>query len=288
MRPIEFSSIDRPAQVDPGVPPMLQWIKIADLVIDDQYQRELKPGNWKVIRRIAAGFKWSRFSPVFVAPVEGGKYAVIDGQHRTHAAAICGITEVPCQIVQMTRAEQAASFAAVNGLVTKVTPWQIYKAALTAESKWAVLCHKICADAGCTLMTRNSGTDDKKAGEVYALALVKTYADQGKGEQVTFAFAALRKSEAGAEPQMWTNEILKPLLAAVVDRPWLAKQAVDLAAFLDKVSLYEIVDKAAETVRMKRRQGAVGVSKYDFAAAALGEKLDRAFPQRMAMPRAAA
>ena len=118
MRTIETGTNHAPSSVDAGPAPMLQWLPLASLVVDDSYQRELKRGNWSAIRRIADNFKWSRFSPVFVAPVEGGRYAIIDGQHRAHAAAICGFDEVTCQIVQMSREEQAASFAAVNGLVT--------------------------------------------------------------------------------------------------------------------------------------------------------------------------
>src|SRR5690606_21829714 len=144
---------------------------IADLVVDDRYQRDLKTGNWAAIRRIAQQFRWSRFSPVLVAPVEGGRFAVIDGQHRTHAAAMCGHETVPCQVVQMDHAEQAASFAAVNGLVTKVSAGQVYKAALAAGTEWAVACHKAVTGAGCRLMTHNASGDAKKAGEVYALAL---------------------------------------------------------------------------------------------------------------------
>ena len=39
------------------------------------------------LRRIAEQFDWRLFAPVIVAPIEGGLFAVIDGQHRTHAAA---------------------------------------------------------------------------------------------------------------------------------------------------------------------------------------------------------
>ncbi|MBI1620099.1 ParB N-terminal domain-containing protein [Aquamicrobium zhengzhouense] len=148
MRSIDVTKLKRPANVDSGPAPMLQWIRIEQLVVDDSYQRDLKAGNWKTIQRIAEAFRWSRFSPVFVAPVEGGRFAIIDGQHRTHAAAICGFAEVPCQVVQMSLEEQAASFAAVNGLVTKVTLQQIFKAALTAGETWAIECDRICRDAG--------------------------------------------------------------------------------------------------------------------------------------------
>lgn len=277
MRPISTNAKDRPGHVDPGSAPILQWLKIDDLVVDDSYQRELRKGNWEAIRRIARAFRWSRFSPVFVAPVEGGRYAIIDGQHRTHAAAMCGFATVPCQIVQMNREEQAASFAAVNGLVTKVTHWQIFKAALSAGESWAVACHEACAAADCRLMTSNAGTDSKKAGEIYALQLIRHYVEAGKGEPLTYALAALRRSEGGAEPQIWSNEILKPLLAAVTDRPELAGRKADLAKFLDDFDIYGAIDEAEETAKKKRRMGFQGVSRYDIAAGLIGDALDRRF-----------
>ena len=286
MRNIEFANEMRPGTVNPGPAPILQWIKIADLVVDDRYQRELKFGNWKAIRRIAGQFKWSRFSPVFVAPVEGGKFAIIDGQHRTHAAAICGFSEVPCQIVQMSIEEQAASFAAVNGLVTKVTLWQIYKAALTAGEKWAVDCANLCEEAGCELMTGNSGTDEKKPGEIYCVALIRAHVAQGHSGHIGAALAGLRKSEFGQDAAAYSNEVLKPLFAAMCERPWLAKQGVDLTNFFDEFDIWRALDDSIELAKQKRRQGAIGISRYDIAAANIGEGLDRAFPQRMALPSA--
>lgn len=285
MRQIQTGKTKRPVDVNPGPAPMLQWIKIDDLVVDDRYQRDLKAGNWTAIQRIANGFKWSRFSSVFVAPIEGGKFAIIDGQHRTHAAAICGFAEVPCQVVQMTLQEQAASFAAVNGLVTKVTIWQIYKAALAAGEEWALKCHQVCVDAGCSLMTGNNSADAKGAGEIYAIGLIRSYVDKGKSRVLTFMLKSLRQSQGGADSALWSNEVLRPMMSAVVDRPWLMKQGVNLTEFFDSFDIWEAIDKADETVKAKRRQGNTGVSRYDFAAAIIGDGLDRAFPQRMALPK---
>lgn len=280
--------IGKAVQAEPGAAPMLQWLKVSDLVIDDSYQRELRRDNWTAIRRIAERFKWSRFSPVFVAPVAGGKYAVIDGQHRTHAAALCGFDQVPCQIVQMTHEEQAASFAAVNGLVTKVTPWHILKAAVAAGEQWALDCRKVCSDAGCVLMTRNGSTDAKKPGEIYALALIRKAVKDGHGASVTLALSGLRRSEFGKDAEAYNNEILKPLLMAVMDRPWLAKARNDLAPFIDSFDIYGAIDRAAQFAKIKRRQGATGISHFDLTAADIGEGLDRAFPQRVALPARAA
>lgn len=281
MRAIDVSGRRRPPVVDAGPAPMLQWIRIEHLVVDETYQRELGPGNWAAIERIAKQFRWSRFSPVFVAPVEGGRFAVIDGQHRAHAAAICGMAEVPCQVVQMTVEEQAASFAAVNGLVTKVQPMQIYKAALAAGAPWAVACAAICADAGCRLMTSNASTGEKKPGQVYALKLIRGHHDRGTGHLATAALRALRESEAGGEAEAWGVDMLRPWLAAVAARPWLVEQGADLAGFLDGFDVYAALDRAAETMRMRRRQGATDVSRHEISAAEFGEGLDRAFPQRV-------
>ncbi|MBB4004459.1 ParB N-terminal domain-containing protein [Aurantimonas endophytica] len=285
MRKIEVSPADKPAAIEPGPAPMLQWIDIEQLVVDDSYQRGLQRSNWTAIRRIANGFLWSRFSPVFVAPIEGGKFAIIDGQHRTHAAAICGFEQVPCQVVQMDRQEQAASFATVNGAVTKVTLWNIFKAALTAGAEWAVACDKVCRDADCRLMTSNAPTDAKKAGEIFAIALVRDPVQAGHGASVTLALSGVRRSEFGQDAEAYNNEILKPLIAAVCDRPWLAKAGVDLAPFMDEFDIWAALDRAADFAKRKRREGASGISRYDIAAAEIGEGLDRAFPQRMALPK---
>jgi hypothetical protein len=276
MRSITVTGQKRPAQVDAGPAPMLQWIRIEHLVVDESYQRELGAANWKAIQRIAAQFRWSRFSPVFVAPIEGGRFAIIDGQHRTHAAAICGMAEVPCQVVQMTVEEQAASFAAVNGLVTKVTLWQIFKAALAAGQPWAVACEKICADGGCRLMTSNRPTEQKKPGQIFALALIRRYYERGAGLMVTLALKSLRASEIGAEAASYANDLLRPWLDAVVDRPWLA-DVNGLAAFLDEFDVYAAIDRAAENAKRKQRLGFAGVSRFELAAIEIGEGLDKAF-----------
>ena len=70
------------------------------------------------------------FAPVIVAPVEGGQFAIVDGQHRTTAAMLRGQKTVPCQVVQTDRARQAAAYAAVNGNITKTTAQQLYLAKL--------------------------------------------------------------------------------------------------------------------------------------------------------------
>jgi hypothetical protein len=110
---------------EPGPAPQLQWIAIGDLVVDTRYQRDLGKTGGKNIVRIAREFEWAKFAPVVVAPIEGGQWAIVDGQHRTTAAALRGITKVPCQVIIADQRKQAAAFAAINANVTEMSPMQV-------------------------------------------------------------------------------------------------------------------------------------------------------------------
>lgn len=284
MRAIDPGKTSRPSRVDPGVAPMLQWIKIADLVVDDSYQRELKPGNWKAIKRIAEHFRWSRFSPVFVAPVEGGKFAVIDGQHRTHAAAICGMAEVPCQVVQMSREEQAASFAAVNGMVTKVTTWQIYKAALSAGEDWAVNAAAIASESGCRLMTANASHWTKKPGEIYGVTSFRRIVESRPRESVVKALSLLMATEGYRDnSDVWDSSILLPLLLALTVRGPLLDHP-KLRTALEEFDLWAMIDAIQAETKERIRKGLPYSPKKEQLETRFGDWLDTRFPQRMAVP----
>ncbi len=100
MRVIEvgnFMGVDTP--FEPGPAPLLQWVKIAELVVDDRYQRPIYGAGRVNVRRIAEAFSWAKFAPIVVSPVEGGRFAIVDGQHRATAALLRGIEAVPAQVI---------------------------------------------------------------------------------------------------------------------------------------------------------------------------------------------
>ena len=107
MRAISVKGFDRPEQVSAGATPILQWLAIKDLVLDPAYQRQIGGRGARKVNRIARAFSWSHFAPVIVTPLEAGKFAIIDGQHRATAAAVVGFESVPCNIVIADRDEQA-------------------------------------------------------------------------------------------------------------------------------------------------------------------------------------
>lgn len=285
MRKIDVSPADRPKHIEPGAAPMLQWVAIEHLVIDDSYQRDLKRENWNAIRKIAARFKWSRFSPVFVAPIEGGRYAIIDGQHRTHAAAICGFVEVPCQIVQMSREEQAASFAVVNGAVTKVTILQIYKAAQAAGEEWAQQIASVCGEAGMRMLTYAPSAKSAKAGDLVCVAFIRDFIARRGPEAATAALTIFRSAEGvGDTAEFYALKIFKAILEALASRPHCLARADETAKFLTQTDLWKIVEEAEAFVAQRRRAGLPSVAARDLLESLVGDALDKALPQRMALP----
>lgn len=272
-------------EFNPGPAPMLQWIDIALLVVDDSYQRPLERGNWSNIRKIAKNFRWSMFSPVFVAPVEGGKFAIIDGQHRTHAAALCGVEQVPCQVVTMNHTEQAAAFAAVNGTVTHVTIWHIFKAALAAGEEWATKALTIAEEGGCRLMTSNSSAINKKPGEIYGIRMFSEVVEKYDRDVVVTALKCIRQTEGLNETaEIWNTFTFKPILHAMCQRPKALRKA-DFAERLEELDIWAIEEDITNENRRRVRAGSAPLAKNDQLETAVIDWIDRTFPERVALPK---
>lgn len=220
--------------------PMLDWVRIDRMVIDETYQRDLTPTNWTAIRKIAADFHWSRFSPVLLAPVANGQFAVIDGQHRVHAAAICGIETVPAMIVPIDKSEQAQAFSWVNSAVVKITPHHIYKAALTAGEAWAVTAHASVTAAGCQLMTFNGSTKSKQPGQVYCIGLIRDIVKLGHAEPLRIGLTAIREYDTEGRVPLYSDYVLRPWIFALAEsRTFLT---IDLVAVLRKHDPFKVMN----------------------------------------------
>ncbi|MEP3667795.1 MAG: ParB N-terminal domain-containing protein [Roseibium sp.] len=221
--------------------PELAWVEIDGLQVDDRYQRELGVKNWTRIRKIAQEFRWSRFSPILVAPIEGGGYAIVDGQHRAHAAKMRNIKKVPALIVEMDETEQARSFSWVNDQVTRISAFHIYKAALAAGDAWAVQSRDAVEAAGCKLMTCNKSTNQKKSGEIFTMALVRGMIEKKQAKVVTGGLAALRGYDTTDRVALYSGIILKPWLSALAEKPKFL--SLDLVAFLNEHDPYRILNR---------------------------------------------
>jgi hypothetical protein len=134
-----------------GDRPELQWLKISQLRIDPRYQREIGRRGSLNILAIAPAFQWAKFAPVVVAPIADGLFAIVDGQHRTTAAALRGFESVPCVIIAAGEAGQADAFVAINANVTAMSPLQLHAARLAAGNAAAAALTEVCREADVSL-----------------------------------------------------------------------------------------------------------------------------------------
>lgn len=213
-----------------GAAPRLEWVPVSRLVLDNDYQRPLAAGNWNQIQKIARAFAWSHFTPCLVAPVGDDMFALIDGQHRTHAAMICGLTEVPCSIVELDEAEQARAFVAVNAQVTAVKPHHVFKAALSSGDPTARAAVAVVEDAGARLVLGSASSLSKRAREVYCVAWVWDEVKAGRGKLVTHLLRGIAGCPDADDPWMWSYPFLSAFLRAVRKVPRAERR--DLAPFL--------------------------------------------------------
>jgi len=249
-----------PVTADPGPAPDVTWVAVDDLVVDEGYQRPLLRKNWTQIVKIANAFHWQRFTACMVAPLADGRYALIDGQHRVHAAKLCGIAQVPCVSIPMSRAEQAAAFSEINGTVTQISQFHILRAALTAGEPWAMQASEAVAKAGCRLMTANKSASEKKPGEVFCIRWITKLCSRGETNLVTSCLAALRESQWGAgDPEAYSYSVLQPLMTAVGRNIQFLK--LDLGAFVDAHDIFDITERARSNAR-----GVPGVTAFSLAA----------------------
>jgi hypothetical protein len=218
-RPITTEGFSAPAaQLAPGAAPMLQWIAIGDLVVDDGYQRPIYGAGTRNVREIAGGFRWSKFAPLIVAPVAGGKFAIIDGQHRATAAALHGIESLPAQVIIADTVEQAAAFKAINGQVTRIHALAVQHAALLAGDPEALKIKEACDAAGVTILRYPVALPNLKPGETLALGAI-TEALRSYGREVLVAALFCVTETANNRPGMLAAAIIKALCSTLAANP---------------------------------------------------------------------
>ncbi len=197
-RALDTESFTPAALADQPAPTLL-WVPLAELVIDERYQRELTRPGRRLIQRIADGWDWTKYQPILIAATPDGRHAVVDGQHRAHAAAVVGLEALPAMVVPMTPAQQAAAFTAVNSDRVRLDRSATYRAQLAAGDPVALAAEAAVAAAGCRLMTTIPTAAKRSPGEVYTHALILRMVAQGEAAAVTAGLQAIRASEVGGE-----------------------------------------------------------------------------------------
>ena len=202
---------------DIGPPPVLDFVAIDRLRIDERYQRAIERRGWQNIEKIADNFDWAKFSPLIVSRRSDGTFAIIDGQHRAHAAALCAVQQVPALISELTPQQEASAFSWINGSVTALTPNQIFKAALAAFEPWAVQSDAVVKSAGCRLMPYNSSAHDKEPGQVYCIGAVRSFVDSGHGPYLAAVLKGVSQSVVSDEIRYYNTHGINALTPAAIE-----------------------------------------------------------------------
>jgi hypothetical protein len=223
--------------------PILQWIKIADLVVDPSYQRPIVGEGRRNVDRIARNFRWSYFAPVVVAPVEGGKFAIIDGQHRTTAAALVGIESVPCQVVIAPRHEQAAAFKAINGSTTQISRMALHAAAIVANEPAALELAEVCSSAGVELLRYPVPIERQTPGQTMAVAALSGALRRYGRDTLVVALRCFTRT-SNNRPGALTARMIKAVCEVLQRNPTWQSMGLRLLAAVDGVDFAEVEQRS--------------------------------------------
>jgi hypothetical protein len=251
---------------------MLHWLQVADLAIDPTYQRPVTGKGRRNVQRIAREFSWSCFSPVVVSPIEGGKYAIIDGQHRTTAAALLGLESVPCQVVIAAREEQAAAFKAINGITTPISRMALHAAAVTANEEEAIKIADVCNRAKVRLLRYPVPADKQEAGHTMAVGAIARCLRRYGEETLITALQCVTET-INNKPGMLTARMITALCEVLdKEREWRDGGLALLEAF-DAIDLSDL--RTAPTIVAGAKKG----GRAGQLAELIRTELDRLLPR---------
>ncbi|MGY3582191.1 hypothetical protein ACVIGB_000884 [Bradyrhizobium sp. USDA 4341] len=248
-----LNKLQTPKSEDLGVPPELAWIDIELLRVDVKYQREILRSGRKNVIEIAAHFDWSRFATVIVARIHDGLYAIVDGQHRTTAAACRGVTKVPCQIIQATPEQQAAAFAAINGNVTKMTPLQLHAARVAAGDRKARELDRVCAEAGVEILRYPVPANNIKAGQTLAVSCLSDALKTFGAETLGAALSCLTQT-GGGNVGLLRRPVIRGLCQVLSQRPKLVANLSSAIRKAEEIDFDTLLEDASVEARRTRRQ----------------------------------
>lgn len=220
-------------------------IPIDKLFVDSTYQRGVSLGSVRNIRRICEKFDWAKFLPVIVTK-DGDTYSIVDGQHRTTAAATIGITVVPCYVLSCSASEAAAAFAAINGNVTPVRPIDLWFAELAAKEPSAVALQAVF-DASSVKITRKK--EGYLVGETGSIGVLRRALDFYGSALLTTILQCIVETGDG-NPGMIYGAVINGIGRAIRTKPELLSNPSVLFDVFDGLSLSTMVyDAGIENAR---------------------------------------
>lgn len=217
----------------------LRVLPVSALRVDDTFQRAVSTGSARNIRRICADFNWSKFLPVIVVE-QGEVYSIIDGQHRTIAAATLGINAVPCYVLACGPREAAAAFAAINGNVTPVGPVDVWFAELKAGGEEAVSLQGALDAAGVRVVRKKDGM---AVGETRSINVLRRAFDRFGRDLLITVLQCITETGSG-NPGMINGAVVNGIGSAIRSKTELLNNPSALFNVFDRIDLPAMLDAA--------------------------------------------
>lgn len=245
---LQYAKPLNPAR-DLGAPGELRWIALSQLRIDPTYQRQVGEAGQSVIRRIVENFSWRKFSPLIVAPRDGGLFAVIDGQHRATAAKHHkGIERVPCFVLKCWPSEEADAFAVINGSITRVHSQAMFKAKLAAADPKALAAQKAAEAAGVRILPYPVAANAIKPNETLSCGKIENCVALYGHDVTAAALGAIVRAAKGAPGMLRAGVIQAFCMTFHNNAAWLKRvpEAADAIAAHGLPALMDEVARAAK------------------------------------------
>lgn len=200
----------------------------------DGYQRAFDDSvSQRIIMGIAQGWDWDVYDPIKLFRKPSGEYEVMDGQGRTAAAVLAGITHLPAVVLtdkKYAKVENRAGlFLTTNRGRRPLNRYSDWNAAVKAGEQWALDMDRITTAHGLTVGVR-ANTNVVAAGEV-------TYVIKRKGSALLDeAFATLVEAWPVPTPRGATH----------------GRLIIGLAHFIGDAQTHGVWDRAAFVKQAKR------------------------------------
>lgn len=171
----------------PPPPPRLLMVAPHQLVVNEEYQRDLSNQSRARIRHIAENWDWGKYKAISIVRCDEGVcedagcelYEVIDGQHAGIAAATNGNIELLPAVLwetgsEISLSEKADKFIGINKMRIALTPAAIFKAELAHGNEEAIAVQCALSFARVELLDSPSPTGEYGVGQVLSLATLRS------------------------------------------------------------------------------------------------------------------
>jgi hypothetical protein len=193
------------------------------------------------LRKLSLGPASPRLSS---RPSRGGKFVIIDGQHRTTAAALIGFDSVPCQVVIASREQQATAFKAINGITVPISPMALHAAAVVAREPWAIDTADICLRAEVELLRYPLPVERQRPGQTMAVGAITQCLKRFGPDTLITALQCVTQT-ANNKPGALTSRMIRALCEVLHSNDYWRDSGLALLEAFDTIELAVIQTRAA-------------------------------------------